>query len=649
MASGTPGILQRDFNTLFESGSLTGLTDRDLIERVTGPPDAAAEAAFEALVTRHGPMVLRVCRNVLGGLDDAEDAFQATFLVLVRRARALGPRDAIGPWLHGVAARVSMRARSQAARRRRVEPIDPEHAGIAHDASHSDGELAAILDQEVNRLPAKYRSPIVLCYLQGQTHEEAARQLNWPIGTVKGRLSRARELLRSRLVRRGVAPAAAILGASVAREASAAMDREFLDKTVQICMKVTFGQAPIDSISISIASLVKGALSAMILDKLKWVGVAALATGLAFSGAVVVARQQGGGLGGDRPKKTANRPPAHSVASDSVKTPPSGSDVAPLGENANVADVAKSHLLDLRNQLVQAARNEWTATRADYLRNQATLERVHDASKRLMSAEEEAHGKDGDRAAAATGHFDRMREVARIQDTNPAHTEGQAAQVKAYAAEAELWQALASSGTGGSSKPTGSSAASPDSGSNRDYGREGFQIGAKGTSGRGQDPRSRQILAKLEDLIVMRFQEETPLEEIIKHIKDATKSSDMPDGLPIYINPIGLAEADKTMTSTIRNIDLQGVPLRRTLQLALTQLELAYFVDDGMLYITSQESADTLLPPATASPTPLQEKVERADRGELSLTEMKELIEILKLRREIEKLRNAPEGGGKLQ
>ena len=187
-----------------------------------------------------------------------------------------------------------MRARSQAARRPRSERADGALASIPAQPSSIDGDLAAILDQEVHRLPAKYREPIVLCYLQGQTHEEAARQLSWPLGTVKGRLARARDLLRSRLLRRGIAPAAALLGGSTARSASAALDREIFEQTVSNCMKVTLGHATVDAVSLSIASLVKGALSAMIVEKLKWAGVLILATGLALAGAAVVVAQPGG-------------------------------------------------------------------------------------------------------------------------------------------------------------------------------------------------------------------------------------------------------------------------------------------------------------------------------------------------------------------
>ena len=289
-----------DLERIFEGETVAGLSEWQLLARYQEERD---QLAFEALLARHGPMVMGTCRRMLGGHDDAEDAFQATFLVLVRRAASLGPRDAIGPWLHGVAARVSMRARSQAARRPRSEPAKSALATIPVPPSSMDGELAAILDQEVNRLPAKYRSPIVLCYLQGLTHEEAAGQLNWPLGTVKGRLSRARDLLRSRLLRRGIAPAAALVGGSIARTASAALDREIVERTLSNCMKVTLGQASVEVISVSIASLVKGALTAMIFEKLKWAGLVVLATGLALGGAAVLAEQ--GAADNSKPRPSA--------------------------------------------------------------------------------------------------------------------------------------------------------------------------------------------------------------------------------------------------------------------------------------------------------------------------------------------------------
>ncbi len=186
---------------VFRSGTVSGLSEWELLRRYLDERD---EVAFESLVARHGPMVMGVCRRMLADQSDVEDAFQATFLVLVRRARQFGPGDSVGAWLYGVAVRVALRARSAAARRRRFEPIAPELAAARTAVMPADCELGAVLDQELVRLPAKYRSPIVLCYVEGHTHEEAARQLKWPLGTVKGRLARARDLLRSRLARRRI-------------------------------------------------------------------------------------------------------------------------------------------------------------------------------------------------------------------------------------------------------------------------------------------------------------------------------------------------------------------------------------------------------------------------------------------------------------
>jgi hypothetical protein len=137
----------------------------------------------------------------------------------------------------------------------------------------------------------------------------------------------------------------------------------------------------------------------------------------------------------------------------------------------------------------------------------------------------------------------------------------------------------------------------------------------------------------------MKFVEETPLEEVIKHIRQSTKSSDMPSGIPIYVDPMGLQEAERTLNSTVRGIDLEGVPLRRTLQLALSQLDLGYFIVDGMLYVTSAESAnDGSIPPSLPSPSPRMEKLEKAQRGELTVAELKDLIEMLKCQAEIESI-----------
>ena len=211
MAIGRSAAVRCQLKVLFGLGVVGDLTDGQLLERFLAR-GGGAEAAFEALVARHGPMVISVCRQSLGTSHDAEDAFQATFLILVRRAGAIRSRDSIGSWLYGVARRVSARARYDIARRRtREQRAGVEVGQTAERMPEARDELAASLAEEIARLPEKYRTPVLLCELGGQTHAQAARQLNWPIGTVSGRLSRARELLRSRIARRGAVGATALL------------------------------------------------------------------------------------------------------------------------------------------------------------------------------------------------------------------------------------------------------------------------------------------------------------------------------------------------------------------------------------------------------------------------------------------------------
>ena len=201
--------IPRSLGALFDIGVVGDLSDGQLLERFTTGHREAAELAFHSLVERHGPMVLRVCRRLLDDPNDAEDAFQATFLVLLRRARAIRDRGSVAAWLHGVAARVATRARVESARRKRIE-----RQGIRPTIGRNDDpdrlDLETLIDVELARLPEKYRRPVVLCYLEGLTHEGAAARLGWPVGTVRGRLSRARDLLRSRLTRRGVTASAAL-------------------------------------------------------------------------------------------------------------------------------------------------------------------------------------------------------------------------------------------------------------------------------------------------------------------------------------------------------------------------------------------------------------------------------------------------------
>ena len=218
--------------TLFSVGVTAGLTDGQLLERFATLPGEAAELAFAALVERHRLMVFHACRGILKDEHEAHDAFQATFLVLLRKGNTLWVRDSLGPWLHRVACRAAVRARVGAQRRRVQERLAAEHAED-HRSVDSSGELAAILHEEVDRLPDRYRVPIVLCDLQGRTYAEAAQHLRCPIGTVRSRLARGRERLRHRLIHRGLTPTAVIAHSALAPDtASAAMPATWAESII---------------------------------------------------------------------------------------------------------------------------------------------------------------------------------------------------------------------------------------------------------------------------------------------------------------------------------------------------------------------------------------------------------------------------------
>jgi HlyD family secretion protein len=212
VAIGKDRTFGRQLRTLIHLGSISELSDGQLLERFATTSGEAAELAFSAIVERHGPMVLRVCRSVLDDPHASEDAFQATFLVLVARGRTLWVRDSLGPWLHQVAHRTARCARSNAARRNRLER--QAHAIRGESSSQStpetSDEVERILLEEIDRLPERFKSAVVLCDLEGQTHEAAARALGWPIGTVKSRQARARERLRAQLTRRGFGPTSSL-------------------------------------------------------------------------------------------------------------------------------------------------------------------------------------------------------------------------------------------------------------------------------------------------------------------------------------------------------------------------------------------------------------------------------------------------------
>jgi RNA polymerase sigma-70 factor (ECF subfamily) len=283
MAKGESPAVLRDIHALFQVGTCNGLTDAQLLDRFRARSDLnSSEAAFAGLMARHGPMVLGVCRRALRNPDDVADAFQATFLILVRKADTVRVEDSLGRWLYGVSRRVSVRAKLAAARRsaREVREIDCA-AAPAHDAELD--ELRDVLDEEIGRLPEKFRSAVVLCELQGFGHVEAARQLACAVGTVKSRLSRAREKLRSRLIRRGIAPTAC---AHYVESAPAAVPRKLIETT----MKAAIGHAD-GVVSPAVHLLIQGVLRAMLLKKLSLIAITVVASLALATSAGVLARQ----------------------------------------------------------------------------------------------------------------------------------------------------------------------------------------------------------------------------------------------------------------------------------------------------------------------------------------------------------------------
>jgi RNA polymerase sigma factor (sigma-70 family) len=281
------GSVVQDLQTLFDSGTIGALTDAELLGRFADRRDESAGPAFTVLVERHGPMVLRVCRSVLRDDHDAQDAFQATFLILVRRAGAVRNRGSVGSWLYGVALRVSARARAAMARRRRHEARAAAMAADRSIEQRSPLELSAVLHEELGRLPERYRAAVVLCYLEGQTCEAAARQLGWPVGTVKSRLARGRERLLARLIRRGLGPDDALGG----RVAQAVMSAALANNTAEAMLRFAAGRSTAGLVSETALSW--ALTTSRILQMTRLVLISALLiAGLATTGAALLATQE---------------------------------------------------------------------------------------------------------------------------------------------------------------------------------------------------------------------------------------------------------------------------------------------------------------------------------------------------------------------
>jgi RNA polymerase sigma factor (sigma-70 family) len=309
------GGIIRYLRRVTEAGA-EGTSDGQLLQRFAAQRD---EAAFVTLVDRHGPMVLGVCRRVLRDPHDAEDAFQATFLVLAHKARSIGRPQAVASWLFSTARRTALRARFRKDRRRARESVLDDLPAPETTEGLAWHELRPALDEEVGRLPRKYRDAVVLCYLQEKTYAEAAKTLGLAAGTVSSRLARARDILRKRLLRRGLTLSSSLLVGILSQQAlSAAVPGALRDATTAAALRLAAGQALSAAATGPVAALTKGVLRAMFLTKLTTIGVVLL-LGVVCAGSTVLLHD---GLAGD-----GQRPaPAGKVASN---------DPPPVGDQAD--------------------------------------------------------------------------------------------------------------------------------------------------------------------------------------------------------------------------------------------------------------------------------------------------------------------------
>ena len=572
------GAVWKQIRQVFGLGTLSGLSERELLRRFRERRD---EAAFAALVALHGSMVVGVCRRLLDDPEDVEDAFQAAFLVLARRAHILRPRAAIGPWLHGVAYRVALKARTQALRRRNRERVvawsedsAPAAAEELVASAHRD-DLARVLDEEIGRLPGSYRAVMVLCYLEGRTHEQAAERLRWPLGTVKGRLSRAREMLKGRIARRGLTPALVAFEAIATQDASAMVPESWIATAAEAAMEASIATGGMTTalVSANAAILAEETLALLFRDQAKAAILVLVAVAASAAGAGTLLR-------GDRDAKPALGQAAPEPAPALPVAPAPAAAPAPKTREAEAAMALR---VEAKPQLEKAEMSPFRdAVKADnpvfargyqlafkaFREGNADIEAVHLWSRRL--AEGDLVSGNADRKARALEkHRERMDQVQLVaKDRNQRRPsdlgllEHLSAQL--YRDEAET---LANA-------PIVAAIAAPRAPADPTPRAAANQL------------KSLAILKTLDQQVAMNFAEATPLDAVLKHVKASTRSPEFPRGIDIYVDPIGLKEVAQSLDARV-TIDLAGVPLRRTLTLILGQLGLRYQVREDMILITN--------------------------------------------------------------
>ena len=374
------GASRGDVVRLFEGESVAGLGEGELLDRFATRRD---EAAFEALVGRLGPMVLVVCRRMLSDPHDVDDAFQATFLVLVRRAGSIRDRDLVATWLYGVALKVARRARIEAGRRKARERLAVVPEAVEGEAEVESGwlELRALIDEEIGRLPESHRRAVVLCDVEGLSREEAAVRLGWTLNMVRGRLERARGRLRGRLARRGVTPSGAWMALMVTPPVP---PPSLLVATVRAALAFSVGRLGTGLASASAVAFSQGVLRMMMLSKWK-VGMAVLlSAGFVAGGAGMLAAQGPGGKSGAEPSKAAAPAPVAAGVDQ--------------GADANKANVELQ-----RKQLARIA--------ALFDKKAVGLVPFLEQLKKVLEAELDAAGSDTERLSALQSYLNRLTEL----------------------------------------------------------------------------------------------------------------------------------------------------------------------------------------------------------------------------------------------
>ncbi|HEV3120829.1 MAG TPA: RNA polymerase sigma factor [Isosphaeraceae bacterium] len=400
MAGASTKLVLTYIDTLFRLGTVAGTADGELLDRFVSGPREVSGAAFAALVERHGAMVLRVCQKVLRDPHDAEDASQAAFLILARKARSIRQCNSVASWLFGVAHRVALRARTQAARRRQHEKRAAEMRAQLIEQKGAEKAWPALYE-ELERLPEKLRTPLVLCYLEGLTVEQAACDLRWSARTLHRRLEDGRERLRTRLARRGLVAPSVVMGAGF----SAALK----ESTVQAATQLTTGTVVAGTISAAVEGLTREVMRTLMLNNLKMFAAGVLALGIVAGGAATLAQQAGVGRGHAAVNQGRTKDDGKRLALQETKIPDPQKQVDARPRTGETLRALLVEKRDLLRQLVETSRRLFEG-------GELALEEMLRAKPALLEAELKLAETRRDRLAileAMLGEAKQLEEVIR--------------------------------------------------------------------------------------------------------------------------------------------------------------------------------------------------------------------------------------------